>query len=80
MTFASQRQRAFTLIEVLVAIVILGVVALLAYRATAAMTDGSVTAHSRCHVPSGVVVRTSSAPSGALRTTSLAEPPPSYTR
>ena len=30
----------FTLIEVLVAIVILGVVALLAYRATAAMTDG----------------------------------------
>jgi len=40
MTFASQRERAFTLIEVLVAIVILGVVALLAYRATAAMTDG----------------------------------------
>src|SRR5690349_22511210 len=31
--------RAFTLIEVLVAIAILGVVALLAYRATAAMTD-----------------------------------------
>ena len=40
MTFAPQRERAFTLIEVLVAIVILGVVALLAYRATAAMTDG----------------------------------------
>ena len=40
MTFAPHRQRAFTLIEVLVAIVILGVVALLAYRATAAMTDG----------------------------------------
>jgi len=32
--------RGFTLIEVLVAIVILGIVALLAYRATAAMTDG----------------------------------------
>jgi general secretion pathway protein J len=32
--------RGFTLIEVLVAIIILGVVALLAYRATAAMTDG----------------------------------------
>ena len=40
MTLAPHRQRAFTLIEVLVAIVILGVVALLAYRATAAMTDG----------------------------------------
>jgi len=40
MTFAPHRQRAFTLIEVLVAIVILSVVALLAYRATAAMTDG----------------------------------------
>jgi general secretion pathway protein J len=35
-------ERGFTLIEVLVAIVILGVVALLAYRATAAMTDGEV--------------------------------------
>ena len=34
-----RRQRAFTLIEVLVALAILGVVALLAYRATAAMTD-----------------------------------------
>jgi general secretion pathway protein J len=33
------KQRAFTLIEVLVAIAILAVVALLAYRATAAMTD-----------------------------------------
>jgi len=32
--------RGFTLIEVLVALVILSVVALLAYRATAAMTDG----------------------------------------
>ncbi|HEY3177397.1 MAG TPA: type II secretion system minor pseudopilin GspJ [Casimicrobiaceae bacterium] len=40
MTLVSQRQRAFTLIEVLVAIAILAVVALLAYRATAAMTDG----------------------------------------
>src|SRR5207302_9894223 len=40
MTLAPHRQRAFTLIEALVAIVILGVVALLAYRATAAMTDG----------------------------------------
>jgi len=39
MTSAAHPQRAFTLIEVLVAIVILGVVALLAYRATAAMTD-----------------------------------------
>ena len=36
---APRRQRAFTLIEVLVALAILGVVALLAYRATAAMTD-----------------------------------------
>jgi general secretion pathway protein J len=35
-----QGRRGFTLIEVLVAIVILGVIALLAYRATAAMTDG----------------------------------------
>ena len=34
------RQRAFTVIEVLIAIAILAVVALLAYRATAAMTDG----------------------------------------
>jgi general secretion pathway protein J len=33
-------RRGFTLIEVLVALVILGVVATLAYRATAAMTDG----------------------------------------
>ena len=40
MKVAAKRVRAFTLIEVLVAIVILGVVALLAYRATAAMTDG----------------------------------------
>jgi len=40
MTPLPQGQRAFTLIEVLVAIVILGVVALLAYRATAAMADG----------------------------------------
>ena len=40
MKAAAKRERAFTLIEVLVAIVILGVVALLAYRATAAMTDG----------------------------------------
>jgi general secretion pathway protein J len=40
MTSPAHPQRAFTLIEVLVAIVILGVVALLAYRATAAMTDG----------------------------------------
>jgi general secretion pathway protein J len=40
MTSPPRRQRAFTLIEVLVAIVILAVVALLAYRATAAMTDG----------------------------------------
>ena len=36
---ARRSARAFTLIEVLVAIAILGVVALLAYRATAAMTD-----------------------------------------
>ena len=36
---AQRRERAFTLIEVLVALAILGVVALLAYRATAAMTD-----------------------------------------
>jgi len=34
------RRRGFTLVEVLVALVILAVVALLAYRATAAMTDG----------------------------------------
>jgi general secretion pathway protein J len=34
-----RNQRAFTLVEVLVAIAILAVVALLAYRATAAMTD-----------------------------------------
>ena len=34
------RLRGFTLIEILVALAILGVVALLAYRATAAMTDG----------------------------------------
>jgi len=34
------RHRGFTLVEVLVALVILAVVALLAYRATAAMTDG----------------------------------------
>ena len=39
MNLAPRRQRAFTLIEVLVALAILGVVALLAYRATAAMTD-----------------------------------------
>jgi len=39
-TSVAHRQRAVTLIEVLVAIAILGVVALLAYRATAAMTDG----------------------------------------
>jgi len=39
MTLVPRRQRAFTLIEVLVALAILGVVALLAYRATAAMTD-----------------------------------------
>ena len=43
MNLAPRRQRAFTLIEVLVALAILGVVALLAYRATAAMTDGAVT-------------------------------------
>ena len=40
MTSTRRAQKAFTLIEVLVAIAILGVVALLAYRATAAMTDG----------------------------------------
>jgi general secretion pathway protein J len=34
------RRRGFTLIEILVALVILAVVALLAYRATAAMSDG----------------------------------------
>ncbi|HET9046490.1 MAG TPA: type II secretion system minor pseudopilin GspJ [Casimicrobiaceae bacterium] len=34
------RKRGFTLIEILVALVILAVVALLAYRATAAMSDG----------------------------------------
>ena len=39
MTPARHAQKAFTLIEILVAIAILGVVALLAYRATAAMTD-----------------------------------------
>jgi general secretion pathway protein J len=33
-------ERGFTLVEVLVALLILGVVATLAYRATAAMTDG----------------------------------------
>ena len=35
-----RRARGFTLIEILVALAILAVVALLAYRATAAMTDG----------------------------------------
>jgi general secretion pathway protein J len=39
MRHRSHNQKAFTLIEVLVALAILGVVALLAYRATAAMTD-----------------------------------------
>jgi len=34
------RTRGFTLIEILVALAILAIVALLAYRATAAMTDG----------------------------------------
>jgi len=40
MRAASDRQHGFTLIEIMVALAILGVVALLAYRATAAMTDG----------------------------------------
>lgn len=37
---AATAERGFTLVEILVALVIMGVVALLAYRATAAMTEG----------------------------------------